>query len=498
MPIAGKCTNVQTAAHAANFPHLTFRGQLPAGLLLSEVGFSGHGYQGDNEHHAAAWEQAVTAGINVINANDNYGLGETERPIGQELATAVAANRIQREALFLLTQAGRIRGALYNTVQKQRTSGKIYPNVVKISTGFDHCLHPKFLADALARSLDELGVTTVDGFLLQDPDFYLIWAEKAGIARQEARREYRRRLQEAFQYLEEEVSAGRIQYYGFSAQSAGIALETLTQAWPVAGPHLRLIQLPGNLLEPVFALQKIPPWNQTILEFAIENELLLLVARPINAATKTGWFRLRDVPLPTYPAPVEDVSTAVDESRELEELFQEEILPDLGFMAEEQRELMLQIGVGMMLEGKWAGIGTLQNLNDWQSQFILPRCQAALETLAAVENPPAVLQEWIDAYIEATNITLSALRAYYQERAAKRAARISEAARHAAEDWRGETLSQTAVRALRATDGVGVVLVAPHQPDYVEDILQDLARPVTPANHTRAWQQMQQAVTETV
>jgi hypothetical protein len=61
------------------------------------------------------------------------------------------------------------------------------------------------------------------------------------------------------------VTAGRIQYYGFSAQSAAVALDTLRQAWPVAGPHMRLIQLPGNFLEPEFALQKTSPGTKQSL-----------------------------------------------------------------------------------------------------------------------------------------------------------------------------------------------------------------------------------------
>jgi hypothetical protein len=62
---------------------------------------------------------------------------------------------------------------------------------------------------------------------------------------------------------------------------------------------------------------------------------------------------------------------------------------------------------------------------------------------------------------------------------------IREAAHHAAAAWHAPTLSQTAVRALRATQGVGSVLVAPHQPHYVDDVLPDLARdPSTPAPQT--------------
>jgi hypothetical protein len=105
----------------------------------------------------------------------------------------------QREALFLLTQAGRIRGPLYQPEFRNKNSRKHLPErgqnqrrVRPLSPS------PEFLADELARCLDELGVETLDGFLLQDPDFYLLWAEKAGIARQEAQKEYRRRLQEAF------------------------------------------------------------------------------------------------------------------------------------------------------------------------------------------------------------------------------------------------------------------------------------------------------------
>jgi aryl-alcohol dehydrogenase-like predicted oxidoreductase len=80
--------------------------------------------------------------------------------------------------------------------------------------------------------------------------------------------------------------------------------------------------------------------------------------------------------------------------------------------------------------------------------------------------------------------------AFYQEQAAARTERIKELAHAADPDWQARTLSQTAVRALRATHGVGVVLVGMRYQAYVQDILHDLRRPVTPEERIDSWMQL--------
>lgn len=55
------------------------------------------------------------------------------------------------------------------------------------------CIHPAFIQDQLARSLERLNLATVDIYLLHNPEYYLSWASAQGIAGTTARAEYDRR-----------------------------------------------------------------------------------------------------------------------------------------------------------------------------------------------------------------------------------------------------------------------------------------------------------------
>jgi aryl-alcohol dehydrogenase-like predicted oxidoreductase len=106
---------------------------------------------------------------------------------------------------------------------------------------------------------------------------------------------------------------------------------------------------------------------------------------------------------------------------------------------------------------------------------------------------PAETALWLDAYVEAANILLAALSAFYQEQAAKRTARIQATAVAADPEWQAKTLSQTAVRALRSSAGVSSVLVGMRQQRYVLDVLAELERPVTVRERRDAWREMGEA-----
>lgn len=245
-----------------------------------------------------------------------------------------------------------------------------------------------------------------------------------------------------------------------------------------------------NLLETGAATEASQPDGQTVLQFAEAHDLAVLVNRPLNAIVQESLTRLADVLPPSYPATPEEVSTAVDSCVQLETQFATEHLPILNLDNETQQQLLDYLAVGRMLEGNWGGFGTFQNWQDVRARFILPRSQTAVEFLSNRPNLPAETALWLDEYVEAANITLAAISAFYQEQAAKRTKRIQETAAAADPDWQAKTLSQTAVRALRSTAGITSVLVGMRQQPYVLDVLADLALPVPLQNRAASWQKM--------
>src|SRR5438093_12997065 len=139
--------------------------------------------------------------------------------------------------------------------------------MVKIYDECWHCLHPVFLADQLTRSLERLKLERLDVCLLHNPEYFLEEAHRQAADPETSRQEFYRRIRVAFTHFEEEVRAGRIEWYGVSSNSPGAdlgapeatslrsMLEAAKRAAPEAGrqqrdQHCALADVPKNLLWP--------------------------------------------------------------------------------------------------------------------------------------------------------------------------------------------------------------------------------------------------------
>ncbi|MAU01294.1 MAG: hypothetical protein CL608_29485 [Anaerolineaceae bacterium] len=503
MGIPGKATAVATQSYFQQHPDVCTTMIDELNWQISQAGFGSYRVAAGEKTHEQALRQALQSGINLIDTSSNYGDGGSERLISRILAEQIDAGNLQREQVVIVSKAGYLQGFNYALAQQRKKEGRPFPNLVKYAEGLDHCIHPEFLDDQLTRSLERLNLETLDVFLLHNPEYYLSWAQRRPIPLDEARRTYYQRIRLAFEFLEQAVADGRIQSYGISSNTfpepaRSYTFTDLSRIWHIAQEisadhHFRWVQLPMNLLETGAATEANQPDGQTVLQFAQVHHLAVLVNRPLNAIVQESLTRLADVLPPSYPATPEEVSTAVDSCVQLETQFASQYLATLNLDHETNQQLLDYLSVGRMLEGNWGGFGTFQNWQDVKARFILPRSQTAVEFLSNRPNLPAEVALWLDGYVEAANIALAALSAYYQEQAAKRTTRIKETAVAADPDWQAETLSQTAVRALRSSAGVSCVLVGMRQQPYVLDVLADLAQPTPVKNRAESWREMRQS-----
>ena len=116
-----------------------------------------------------------------------------------------------------------------------------------------HCMAPRYLADQLERSLANLGVECVDVFYLHNPETQMSEVPAD---------EFRRRILEAFRFLESAVAAGKIGAYGLATWNAFredpkaqgyLSLAAMEEIAREAGGnehHFRFVQLPLNLAMP--------------------------------------------------------------------------------------------------------------------------------------------------------------------------------------------------------------------------------------------------------
>lgn len=495
--LSGYATPEATTAYAAAHPEIAYRPLDETGLLVSPAGFGG--YRVDIHSHVfhEALALALQQGVNLVDTSANYADGSSEELVGAVLRRLHDEGTVPREAVVVVSKGGYIQGQNYEISQQRQAAGRGWPDLVRYGPGLEHSIHPAFLEDQITRSLQRLQMETLDAYLLHNPEYYLSWAKREGQGQHAARDEYARRLRLAFAYLEEEVSRGRIRWYGvssntFPAPATDPDHTSLARLWEMAGDirtdhHFRVIQLPMNLLEPGAAAEGNQPGGESVLAFARAHGLAVLVNRPLNAVHEGGMQRLADVPVEAAPDP-EGVEEAVERLRRREQRFRDEILPALPAPESMAQQLLALFTVGQLLVENWRRFASYQQWLEVQTQILVPRAQSGIDYLSRQETLPPEAGRWLQKYVRALNEALREIDHVYQAQGAAQARAIRERVSALEPVWaEAPTLSQMALRALRSTAGVTSVLVGMRHESYVEDVLAELRRPVEVAECQEAW-----------
>jgi hypothetical protein len=465
------------------------------GLTCSRVGFGGYRVDDETPAHRAALEKALLEGSNLVDTSTNYADGGSERLVGEVLAELGRSGQLPREEVVVVSKIGYVQGQNMDLAADREASGRPFPEMVKYAEGVWHCLHPEFLEDQLARSLERLGLQTLDVCLLHNPEYYLSDAHERShgtLARR--REEFYRRLGASFAFLERAADAGRIRWYGVSSNTCtrpaddpeATSLTRMLEAARQAGGadhRFRVLQLPMNLLESGAAVVRNngPAEGQTVLEYASGNGIGVLVNRPLNAMAGEGMVRLADVPAAGGPdIPLDDQLSIL---AGLEEEFRREIAGRLQ-VPEGATPPAQFFRWSLDLKGIEDQVRSLEHWEQIEAQRIVPRLAQAVQALDQALAGPLADQwrEWRNRYVAELRKLLDALRG----RAAAHSRAISDAVSSVLDpslppDRRGETLSRRALWVAASTPGVSSVLIGMRAPAYVDDALGILAWP--PLSH---------------
>ncbi|QHS58475.1 aldo/keto reductase [Chitinophaga agri] len=256
---------------------------------LSKIGFGMYRTSESNQEHLEALLHAVSNGCNLLDTASNYENGASEMLVAKLLEV------VPRAQLFIVTKAGYISGDNLVAFRKLQESGKGLSDVVTISDTFLHSMHPEYLRLQIDTSLRRMGTTWLDGFLLHSPEYF--FEQPAAMASQE---EYYRRFEQAFAFLESEVAAGRIRYYGVSSNTLSITdgpkATDLSKLIAVAtrvttANHFKLIQFPFNIIEHQADVH-VPASEMSLLELAARHGIRTFGNRPLNANAANGMLRM--------------------------------------------------------------------------------------------------------------------------------------------------------------------------------------------------------------
>jgi len=195
--------------------------------------------------------ESVKNGINLIDTAINYRYMHAEWSLSHALRALIRDEVVSRDELIICTKGGfipdldRISWFYSRYIENSRFSIKPGDLVAEC-----HCLHPEYIWDQLERSLDNLGVETIDIYYLHNPEMQLSEVSPEI---------FYHRLMLAFEVLEKAVSQGKISSYGLAtwdgfrvppthpnhldlAKAKAIA----SQVAPNGTDHFKFLQLPFN------------------------------------------------------------------------------------------------------------------------------------------------------------------------------------------------------------------------------------------------------------
>jgi len=296
---ATKATKTGTSIYFEERPKIAHKTLADTGLVVSQAGFGTYRIE-KNSDHKDALIQALEKGVNLIDTSSNYGNGDSERCIGEALLDCFTRQTVRREQVVIVTKAGYIQGDLYQESQSRKKNNASFLELVEFDNELEHCIHPEFLANQITDSLDRLNVDSVDVFLLHNPEYFKFHAQKTAVSVEQINAEYYARIKNAFLYLEEEVLAGRISYYGVSSNTFGYHSthpdatdinELLRMKTEANLKHFKVIQCPLNIFEP----QALHSLEKSCIEIAFENNIAVLTNRPFNAIYNHRLHRLAEV-----------------------------------------------------------------------------------------------------------------------------------------------------------------------------------------------------------
>ncbi len=437
------------------------------GLDCHPLGFGCYRIMDGNAGHEAALRAYLARGGNLIDTSANYGDGASEVLVGKVLR-GIPPGRV-----IVVTKGGYIQGQ--NMALAQERS---FPEVVEYGPGIWHSIHPEFLETQVERSLERMQRDSVDVYLLHNPEYYLEDAAHRRPLTAEDHDEFYRRIREAFRYLEGQVEAGRIRFYGVSSNNFGQPAcgerdqpttmtsvgRCLMEARAVSDDHhFRVVQLPLNLYEPGGAVE---PNNEgrTVLEFCRDHGLAVLANRPLNAFHQNQMTRLADWAEPgASPPDLDSLRTLLDPLSRHEERWPELSGDDVRLASgEAPSELLLRIVPQVDSPTNWEQVA---------GRHVVEPIQAWLVDAREKSQQRPERGDWLREFVEQLNGLLPLMGRHIGAKQQGVSDEVRAQLVEAGYTGDGQSLSRMALGVLGGLDGLSCTLVGMRRPEYVDDAM---------------------------
>lgn len=466
------------------------------GLQISSIGFGGYRIHHNSIEHARALRYALGNGINLIDTSSNYTDGGSEMLIGNLLQEMIERGELQREEVAVVSKVGYVQGQNLKLAQENEAFGHPFPEMVKYQDGCWHCIHPDFLQDQLSRTLERLHLPALDVYLLHNPEYFLSDIKNHGdLDLETAKSEYYRRIQSAFEWMEEKVSEGKIRAYGISSNTfplpaADFEFTSLQRVIEIAeyvasSHYFQVIQFPFNLLEAGACLEKNQSeGTRTLLEWTVDKEIATLVNRPLNAMTRSGMVRLADFRKSDAQQVENEFRKGLKALSDLEQQFSQTFISKVT--TDIPREQLQQVfSMAKLLKNSLRDFQNWQHWDHVKQNLIVPQTSSHLNYLDYELRDDPAWKQWSRSYTDTLSDFLDTVSKHYENRARQTSHYISQKLDALSLTLTSsDTLSQKALRLLTSVTGVHCVLLGMRKVRYVEDALAALKQgPVENAEH---------------
>ena len=255
---------------------------------LSKIGIGTYRMSAQNPDHCKAFEYAMNSGCNLADTAVNYNQGKAEEMIGNW------HHENPGKPCFIISKAGYVNIKDRSFLKKLQASKSTAVPLVARSGDIDHCIHPDYLQKKIRQSLRRLRRKWLDGFLLHNPEYFLLANPDI-----EYKTVFYDRIKQAFAFLEECVHKGIIRYYGISSNTLALFNEpaaiSLPQLINIAGEvdannKFRLVQFPFNFAENSALDAHYDGLN--LLQLAHAHNLVVFSNRPLNLHAANSFIRL--------------------------------------------------------------------------------------------------------------------------------------------------------------------------------------------------------------
>ncbi len=451
-------------------------------LLVSEVGFGSYRIDVRSSLNREALKTAILSGINLIDTSSTYTDGNSELLVGEVLKELVTDDKVSRESIVIVTKGGYLQGQNFTLSQSRKSENKPFQDLVEYQKGLEHCIHPEFLEDQMQRSLERLGIETIDVYLLHNPEYYLKWAKNNNIDTEVARKEYYSRIKTAFEHLEKEVQNGRIKHYGISSNTFPASMDdsdftSLEMVIKIAkeiseNNHFGVIEFPMNLAEANAFTRVNQSNNMTLLQLAQSNNIGVLINRPLNAIFENKLITLAE-PTVQYSSNPSIINNEFEKILTQEKL----IYKELKYYGDKQfgSTLSNNLFIYEELNKDWFDF---KNIASWQaalSQYFLPRLQYCKNLIINSMLEDKKLEIELFHLSDKINNLFDLITSYYNNEHLKLTRQIKTDINNSMPEFASaKNLSNMAIRALRSTKGINSVLVGMVQPSYVIDVIEEL------------------------